>query len=175
MGVIGRQRQQVSLRLSSPSVEDAVTTVRARRDQASQQMLRLRVKADGRFMARIPGGRYSSPPCLKGSFQTGDDGVVFEGVIAESHAAVDIPRAFAGMGILLALATVLVAVTGEPSPGSYICGIAAVLFGLIGYGLAHLRGRSFAIDCKQLMRELTPLMPGATPLDEGTGGIRHLP
>lgn len=176
MSVIKRQRQQVSLRLSSPSVEDVVMTMRARRDQAREHMLRLKVRDDGRLIARIPGGRYSSPPRLEGRFEPGDGGTVFEGVISEAHASVGIPRGFTGMAVLLALGAILVAVGGQPSPGSYICGVSAVLFGLIGYGLGRLRKSSFRYDCKELMRKLTPLMPGARPLDEGITGPRpHLP
>lgn len=177
MGVIKRQRQQVSLRLSSPSVEDAVVTLRTRREQARQHMLRLKVRDDGELMARIPGGRYSTPPRLEGHFGPGDGGgIVFEGVISESHASVGIPRGFIGMAVFLALGAILVAVGGQPSPGSYICGVSAVLFGLIGYGTGRLRKSSFSYDCKELMRKLTPLMPGASPLDEGaTGSRRYLP
>lgn len=176
MGVIRRQRQQVSLRLSAPSVEDAVATMRARRDQARQHRLRLKAKDDGRLIARIPGGRYDSPPSLKGRFEPSDGVVVFEGVISESHASVGIPRGFTGMAVLLAVVTILLAVAGQPSPGSYICGVIAVLFGLIGYGIGRLRRSSFGYDCKELMGKLTPLMPGARALDEGADGTRrHLP
>lgn len=173
MGVIKRQRQQVSLRLSAPSVEDAVATMRARRQQAREHMLRLKVRDDGELVARIPGGRYSSPPRLDGRFEPGDGGIVFEGVISESHASVGIPRGFIGMAVFLALGAILVAVGGQPSPGSYVCGVSAILFALIGYGMGRLRGSSFSYDCKELMGKLTPLIPGARPLDEGAAGLRQ--
>jgi len=173
MGVIRRQRQQVSLRLSAPSVEDAVVTMRARRNQARQHGLRVKVKDDGRFMARIPGGRYYSPPCLKGRFEPGDGGAVVQGVISESPASVSIPRGFNTMAVLLALAAVLAAAAGHASPGSYICGVTAVLFGLIGYGIGRFRRATFGYDCKQLMGKLIPLLPGAKPVGEDAGGSRR--
>lgn len=170
MGVIRRQRQQVGLKLSAPSVQDAVATMRTRREQAREHNLRLKVSDDGGLMARIPGGRYSSPPRLEGRFEPGDGGIVFEGVISESHASVGIPRGFIGMAVFLALGAILVAVGGQPSPGSYICGVSAVLFALIGYAMGRLRGSTFSYDCRELMRRLTPLMPGARPLGEGAAG-----
>ena len=51
----------------------------------------------------------------------------------------------------------------------------AVLFALIGYALGRLRPSSFRHDCKNLMSQLTPLLPGARPLDQDTAGRRHLP
>jgi hypothetical protein len=176
MGVIGRQREQVSLRLSAPSVEEAVATMQTRRDQARQQRLSLKAREDGTFTARVPGGRYSSPPRLRGRFELGDGGVVFNGVISEAHGSVFIPRMFTGMGAFFILVAILLAVVGNPSPGSYICGVGGVLFGLIGYGLGKLRRSSYRYDCKSLMGKLTPLMPGATPLDEDAASPRrHLP
>lgn len=176
MGLIGRQQQQVSLRLSAPSVEDAVATMRARRDQARHRGLRLKVKDDGRFIARIPGDRSSSPPCLKGRFEPRNGSAVFHGVIFESHANAGIPRGFTVMGIVIAVVAILLAVAGRPSPGSYICGVIAVLFLLIGYGLGHFRKSSFSYDGKDLMHRLTPLLPGAKPLDEDADVLRrHLP
>lgn len=164
MGVMRRQQKQVSLRLSSPSVDDVVATIRARQGQVRRYTLRVKVSDEGRLIARIPGGRYSSPPCVKGGFEPGDDGVAFEGVIVESYANVALPRGFNGMGALFAVVAILLAVAGNPAPGSYICGVCAVLFGLTGYGLGRFRASSFSYDCKELMRELTPLLPGARQL-----------
>lgn len=176
MGVIGRQHQPVSLALSSSSVADAVAAMRTRRAQARQRGLRLKAHDDGRLIARIPGGRYSSPPALRGRFEPRDAGVVFEGAISESRASVGLPRGFIGMGVVLAAVAILLAVVGQPSPGSYICGVSAVLFLLIGYGLGRLRASSFRYDCKNLMGKLTPLLPGARALDEdASSGRRYLP
>lgn len=175
MGVIRRQRQQVSLKLSSPSVEDVVSTMRSRRGQARQHGLRLKVKDDGRFAAQTPSGRYHTPPRLKGRFAADHGVVVFEGIIRESWASVDIPRLYIGMAAILAFVTVLLVVVGNPSPGSYICGVATVLFGLIGYALARLRRSSFSSDCRELMSKLITLMPGASPLGEDPVGISRLP
>lgn len=176
MGVIGRQRQQVSLAVSSASVADAVAAMRTRRRQAGQRRLRLKAHDDGRLIARIPGGRYSSPPCLRGRFEPRDGHVVFDGVISESHASVGVSRGFIGMGVVLAVVAILLAVAGQPSPGSYICGVSAVLFALIGYGLGRLRASSFRYDCKDLMDKLTPLLPGARPPgNDADASRRRLP
>jgi len=171
--VIRRQRQQVSLALSSPSVEDAIAAVQARRGQACREGLRLKTADNGMLTARIPGGRYSSPPRLQGFLRAGAGGVEFDGVISEAHASVGLPRGFVGMAAIFAVVTVLLAF-GNPSPGSYVCGAGAVLFGLIGYVLGRLRRSSFRYDCKQLLARVTPLMPGASP--HGEPGIsRRLP
>ena len=130
-GVIRRQGQQVSLVLSSPSVEDAIAAVQARRGQAAREGLRVKAADDGLLTARIPGGRYSSPPRLKGFLRAGAGGVEFDGVISEAHASVGLPRGFVGMAAIFAVVTVLLAF-GNPDPGSYVCGAGAVLFGLIG-------------------------------------------
>jgi hypothetical protein len=173
MSGIRRQRQQVRFRLSSPSVEDAVATMRTRKKQARHQRLVLKPHDDGKLTAQILGGRNSSPPVLRGRFESGDGGVVFDGVISESHASVAIPRMFTGLCVIFVFVTILLVVVGQPSPGSYICGVGAVVFGLLGWGLGRSRGASFRYDREELMRTLTPLLPGAR-LVEGEDGIdRH--
>lgn len=155
--------------LSAPSVAEAVATMRVRRGQAREQRLRLKARDDGRLTARILSGGNSSPPCLKGRIEPGDGGVLLEGVIYESHANVTLPRMFTGIFVVFAAVAILLAVTGQPSPGSYICGVSAVAFGLIGYWLGRLRTGTFTYQCKDLMGKLTPLLPEARALGEDAG------
>lgn len=176
MGALRRQRRLISLEVSSSSVEGAVAAMRVCREQARQRGLRLRVKDDGRLTARMPAGRYSYPPRFSGRFESGDKGVVFEGVIVESRTDASMRQGAAGLGVLFATVSVLLAVAGRASPGSYVCGVTAIAFGLLGYGLNRLRESSFSFDCKELLGKLTPLMPGAKlPGEEIADTKRYLP
>jgi hypothetical protein len=164
--MLRRQRRQISLRLNSWNVERARTAVLAHHDEASRRRLRLKVDANGKCTAtRKSSTRGSIPPRLKGRFREADGGVVFEGVIREAHSSVFVPRCFAGLTVFFAAVAVILVIVGNPTPGSYVCGVSAVLFGLVARGIARLREESFSSECRRLGELLIPLMPGAKPFD----------
>lgn len=165
-----RQRERVGLRLlRTSSVGGAVAEIRAQHgdDDHRSRELRLKVTDDGKLAAsRAARGRGPMPPHLRGRLEAAGDRVVFEGVVTESHSSVFVPRVFVGLAVFMAVVAVGLAVAGNPTPGTYICGVSAVLFGLLGRAMNRQRKASFRIECDKLMELLTPLLPHAIPFDE---------
>lgn len=147
--------------------------MRSLRNDASWSRLRLTTGEDGTCTARVPGGRNSSPPRFDGRFEAADGAVVLEGVIRESHANVGIPRGFCAIAAFCAAVAVSLVINGKAAPGAYVCGVSALVLGLLGYVMARLRRPAFDGDCRQLMKQLLLLMPGARPTDEDADGGRR--
>jgi len=160
MGVITRQRKVIQLSVPSASVEDAVATMRQSKEQAGRGLfMRLKIYDDGRVHARLPSGRYHSPPYLRACFEATSGSMTLSGVIREAFGEVLIPRIFITLSVFMLAVAVLLVIVGNPVPGSIICFIAGALFGLLGYGLGRLRRTTFRIDCNNLMEKVTPLLP----------------
>lgn len=140
-----------------------MAAMRARREQVGRDMaLHLRVSDNGEVHAGVPGGRYSHPPHLNGHFEAEGGSVILTGVIRESLGQVFLPRFYMTLSVIMLLVAIGLAV-GKVVPGLIICFVAAVLFGLLGYGLGRLRGSSFRIDSKNLMEKVNSLLPEQRP------------
>jgi hypothetical protein len=160
MGVIRGQRRLIQVSLPSASVGDAVADMRQRQSWAGPHLgMRLKVYEDGRVHARLPGGRYHNPPFLRARFEGDAGSVTLKGVIHEAFGEVIVPRIFMALSVFMLAVAIILVVVGNPVPGSIICFIGGILFGLIGYGLGRLRGNSFRIDCNNLMQKVTALLP----------------
>jgi hypothetical protein len=159
MGVISRQRKVIQLGVPSASLEDAVAAMQQSKEQAGRDLgMRLKIYDDGRVHARLPGGRYHSPPYLRARFEATGGSITLSGVIREAFGEVIIPRIFMTMAVFMLTAAIVLVVVGNPVPGSIICFIGGALFTLLGYGLGRLRRTSFRIDCDNLMEKVTPLL-----------------
>jgi len=160
MGVISRQRKVIQLSVPSASVEDAVAAMRQSKELAGHGLgMRLTIYGDGRVHARLPGGRYHSPPYLRARFDATSGSMTLSGVIREAFGEVFVPRMFLALAVFMLAVAVLLVIVGNPVPGSIICFIFGALFGLLGYGIGRLRRTSFRIDCDNLMEKVTPLLP----------------
>ena len=168
-----RHRQRVGLRLLRTStVGSAVAEMRRlhSEDGYSRRELRLKLSDDGKVAAsRAARTRGPMPPHLKGRLQADGDRVVFEGVVTEAHSSVFVPRTFVGLAVIMAVTAVGLVVAGNPTPGTYVCGVSAVLFGLLGRAISRQREDSFRIECDRLAELLAPLLPHAIPFDEKPG------
>lgn len=162
MSIVSRQQQAVEVRVQVPDVGYAVAAMRAGREQAGRGLaLGLKVFDDGRVHARTPQVGRHIPPHLKGRFEADGGSVTLRGVIRESVSDVTYPRVFLILAIFMLLAAILLVVAGNPVPGTIICGIGGVLFGLIGYWLGRLQARVFPIEARNLMAKVLSLLPAA--------------
>jgi hypothetical protein len=156
-----RHRKDITIRLRTRDVPDALKVVRARKDEARRSSrLRVRVRDDGRLRARVAiGGRYHVRPHLKGRLVVAGRDTSLRGVIYESYAESLMPGLYLGIALFMALITLAILTAGDfRSPGLIICPVAAVLLGLLGHRLGRLRPTSFALDAKELQQAVKRLV-----------------
>jgi hypothetical protein len=158
MSALRRQWHPVQLKVPASSVENVVAAIRASQEQAGRHItLALKVSADGRLRARIPGTTQHITPALTGQLEADGDSVMLRGVIREPVSVVFALRVYLAMAILLLLLAIVQA--GHPVPGAIVCGVCGVLLGLTGYWLARSRVAGFSRDCGKLMEEVTSVLP----------------
>lgn len=123
------EKRSVRLRLPFADVRTATEALARPRDGSR---LRLEVHEDGRFRTGLPGsGRGAAATSLRGRLVADQSGVFLEGVIHETWPSVALLWLLALIALVFAALCLLLILNGLLlTPGPYIFGVLAVLFGI---------------------------------------------
>ena len=156
-----RQRQDLSLAISVPTVADAIDLVERRKDEVMRSFtLGVRSGAEGRVRARVAiASRYHARPQFRGQLMAYGQATALRGVIFESRAEVLIPRIYAAVAAIMTGFAVAIVKSGDPiDPGILICSGSAVVLALFAYTLGRLRLTLFARDVAELEKSIEYLV-----------------
>ena len=151
--LLRRQRQELVVPVPDASREVALERLEARPRQ-QYPVLYCRVREDDVVRATVVSGGRRMPAPFRGRL-TGNEPLMLAGTVTESRTELIWAPLFAFLALFMGAVGIIVAVHGQPWPGSAICLPAAVVFGLLAPLLARGRRSSFARDVSDLERMLT--------------------
>ncbi len=156
---MGRQQRDVAMDLGPSSGAGGLAALAARADSLRREWashhLALRVGADGAVRARtVLPSRYHAYPHLRGRLTTDGGVLTLTATIVESFAEVVVPWMYAVVATFCAVMTVVPIVNGDPTPGAYVLGPAAIAFGGFAWSFVRLRSRVFAVDAQRITEQV---------------------
>lgn len=159
------QRRAVSVELTVPSVEAALSSARSAADASvKRDRLRMRLHDDGTVRCHKVRSGKNTPPHFRGHLRNTGKGIVLEGVIRESRSSGFMTATYAVLALLLLVMAVVCAVSRPVVvPGLVVCGFGAPALGALSFALRRSRAMLFRFEAPELESKIRQYF-GAAPL-----------